>query len=320
MYVTSPTNLHISSDNIVDDGTIPNANYVAPTLYARWTYNVTYNANGGDGNTLPAQTNGIIRGNNFTITSIKPTKTGYTFLGWSTTQTATDATFTSGQTVKDIAPVGSTATRTLYAIWEADKYKVTFNDTANLHSVGCAISTAGPGEKEITYETTMATPITVPTSACNTFDGYYTQGGTQYYDKDGNKNSDRPDKWGLDRDLILYAKWATKTFQIENINKLSAAEIHPGSGTTSYPGKCGDSTKLSRFYDDAGKYEFEGYYTDANLTNKIMNISGCSDTTLYLKWQYTVVYDANYGEGTPPNSQVYIFNVEKPAFPNNAGK
>ena len=72
-------------------------------------YTITYNANGGSG--APAsQTKAY--GKNITLSSTVPTKSGYTFLGWSTSNTATTATYAKGATYTDNKSV------TLYAVWK----------------------------------------------------------------------------------------------------------------------------------------------------------------------------------------------------------
>ena len=79
------------------------------TLYAHWnkiTYNLSYNANGGTG--APATQSGST---SYTISSTIPTRSGYTFLGWSKSSSATTPEYRAGNT---IALTGNT---TLYAVW-----------------------------------------------------------------------------------------------------------------------------------------------------------------------------------------------------------
>ena len=70
-------------------------------------YTITYNANGGSG-APAAQTKTY--GVNLTLSSTRPTRTGYTFLGWSTSSGATSATYSAGGTFT------SNANTTLYAV------------------------------------------------------------------------------------------------------------------------------------------------------------------------------------------------------------
>lgn len=91
------------------------ANYTAnaaATLYAQWTantYTVTFNANGGTGGpTTQTKT----YGKDLTLSTSKPTKTNYTFLGWATSKTATTAKYSAGDTYSANEAV------TLYAVWQ----------------------------------------------------------------------------------------------------------------------------------------------------------------------------------------------------------
>lgn len=94
---------------------MPGGSYTANasvTLYAQWTantYQVKYNANGGSG--APA-TQTKTYGTTLTLSTTKPTRANYTFLGWSTSATATYATYQPGGSYTSNAAV------TLYAIWE----------------------------------------------------------------------------------------------------------------------------------------------------------------------------------------------------------
>lgn len=92
------------------------------TLYAVWSQNVTktwtitYNANGGTNAPSPQTAN---VGQSITITYSKPTRNGYTFLGWSTWNESTEpeAMFTPGYSYK------SDYNLTLYAVWEQNVVK-----------------------------------------------------------------------------------------------------------------------------------------------------------------------------------------------------
>ena len=77
---------------------------VSPKTY----YTVSYNANGGSG-APGAQTKWY--NETLTLSSTRPTKSGYTFLGWSTSSTATSASYSAGGSYT------SNAGATLYAIW-----------------------------------------------------------------------------------------------------------------------------------------------------------------------------------------------------------
>ena len=72
-------------------------------------YTVSYNANGGSG----APGSQIKKhGKNLTLSTTKPTKKGYSFLGWGTSSTTSTVAYKPGGTYK------SNSNITLYAVWE----------------------------------------------------------------------------------------------------------------------------------------------------------------------------------------------------------
>ncbi|MBQ2827877.1 MAG: InlB B-repeat-containing protein, partial [Clostridia bacterium] len=85
---------------------------------------VTLNANGGSiGTTSFNQTVGAASTYNYPVSSYVPTRTGYTFKGWSTSSTAT-----SGST----STVSAGLKPTLYAVWQANTYNVVFDNLIDL--------------------------------------------------------------------------------------------------------------------------------------------------------------------------------------------
>lgn len=105
------------------------------TLYAVWsqnvvkTWSITYNANGGS-NAPAKQTANV--GQSITITYSKPTRSGYTFLGWSTWNESPEpeAMFTPGYSYT------SDSDTTLYAVWErvnTDPPSLYFPDTYGIN-------------------------------------------------------------------------------------------------------------------------------------------------------------------------------------------
>ena len=102
--------------------------------YDAFYYNVTFDANGGEGNMDDLD---VVQGEAFTLPICTFRKSGAPFLGWSLTPEGEILNYLDGQFVDDIeADAGETVT--LYAIWgEADKYTVVFRAPA-----GCGGSMA----------------------------------------------------------------------------------------------------------------------------------------------------------------------------------
>ncbi len=90
------------------------------TLYAVWevnTYAVSFSANGGEG-TMASQT--FTHGVEQALSANAFTREGYTFAGWATSADGAVA-YTAGQSISVTAPM------TLYAVWEANTYAVSFS-------------------------------------------------------------------------------------------------------------------------------------------------------------------------------------------------
>lgn len=90
------------------------------TLYAIWrlhSYTVTYDANGGSG---APNTQTKIHDEILSISNIVPSRAGHTFQGWSTTRNGAVVYKPSAQYIanQDI---------TLYAVWKANGYSITYN-------------------------------------------------------------------------------------------------------------------------------------------------------------------------------------------------
>ena len=121
-------------------------------------YTLSYSANGGTG--APSAQTGTGAGSyTFTLSSAAPTRTGYTFLGWSTSSTATAAAYQPGGTVTVSASI------TLYAVWQIITYSVSY------HANG---GTGAPGAQTKTYGVTLTLSSAAPTRTGYAFLGWAT--------------------------------------------------------------------------------------------------------------------------------------------------
>lgn len=96
-------------------GTAKATNWI--TVAAKTKYTVSYNSNGGS-NAPGVQTKW--HGEALTLSTVKATRTGYTFQGWATSASGSVA-YASGATYT------GNANLTLYAVWKANTYSVTYN-------------------------------------------------------------------------------------------------------------------------------------------------------------------------------------------------
>ena len=123
------------------------------SVAAKTSYTVTYNANGGSG--APGKQTKW-HGTALTLSSTKPTRTGYAFQGWATSASGSVA-YAAG------ASYTANANVTLYAIWKANTYKVTYNANGG---------SGAPSAQTKTYGKALTLSSTKPTRTNYTFKGW----------------------------------------------------------------------------------------------------------------------------------------------------
>ena len=161
------------------------------TIYAVWqqnkyTYTLSYDANGGDNApSTDTASNVTEESHKFTVSDQKPTRSGYTFLGWADTSSATEATIKAGD---EVTATKDAPNKTIYAVWQEIKYTVTFDSNG-----GTAVSS------QSVKSGATATKPTNPTRSGYTFAGWYTDN-----EKFNNKYDFNTLVTG---NIILYAKW-----------------------------------------------------------------------------------------------------------------
>ncbi len=156
-------------------------------------YTLTYNANGGSG----APASQTVKANTgFYLSSSKPTRSGYTFLGWSTKKNATSASYAPGKGVKLSSNV------TLYAVWkknvddsEAKYYTLTYNANGGA---------GAPASQTVKANTGFYLSSSEPIRPGYTFLGWSTK-------KNATSASYAPGKGvKLSSNVTLYAVWKKK--------------------------------------------------------------------------------------------------------------
>lgn len=265
------------------------------TLYAVWsqnvtkTWSITYDANGGH-NTPEKQTANI--GQSITITYSKPTRSGYTFLGWSTWSGATEpeAMFTPGYSYT------SDSDTTLYAVWsqnQTTQYSLSFDLQGGTGTFNTLYG--GYGER-------VQIPYTTPTKSGYTFKGWATYSG-------GSVSYQPGEYYTLYGNSTLYAVWESSggtTQYYLNFN------LQGGSGTfnTLY-GVYGERLFIPSSSPTKNGYTFQGWSTSSTGSPQYQPgdyYTIYSNTILYAIWgestQYcTITFDANGGTGAPASQQ-----------------
>ncbi|MBR0488126.1 InlB B-repeat-containing protein, partial [Candidatus Saccharibacteria bacterium] len=127
--------------------TTSNATVTATSSSTRKTYTISYNANGGTGTTSSTTGN---CGANSTLASNGFSRTNYSFLGWSTSSTATTASYNAG-TAYNLGE--RTSNLTLYAVWKDNRtYMQDLTLAACQKNVGTNGNAANIGDNITVYD------------------------------------------------------------------------------------------------------------------------------------------------------------------------
>ena len=262
---------------------------VVPT----YNYYLRYHANGGTGGPNDQSTIGTtVTSVTFKVPSTEPTRTNYTFLGWSFDSTATKASYVSG----DIVTLSSEKPdRTLYAVWKYTPSTPKYDYYLRYHANG------GTGEPntQSTLETTVS-PVTFrvsstePTRTNYIFLGWsfdstateadYVGGDTVYL------YSEKPDR-------TLYAVWK----YTPKYNYYLRYNANGGTGGPNDQSNLGTTDTSVTFKVPSTKptrtnYTFLGWSFDSTAT-AASYVSGGTvtlnfekpDRTLYAVWKISVI-------------------------------
>jgi len=164
------------------------------------TYTISFNLNGGiGGQTTPIS----VKYNNDLpkINQTKPTKPGYTFMGWYDKTTGGTQYYNSSNS--GVRKYDKKSNITLYAQWSTNAYTITFNANG-----GSGI----PSSVKVEYNGTLPSINVKPTRSGYTFIGWYdnVSGGTQYY----NASNSSLRKYDKTTNITLYARWKENELSI----------------------------------------------------------------------------------------------------------
>lgn len=229
----------------------------------RPTYTVSYNANGGSN---PPSNQTKTYGYDLTLSTVQPTRYGYTFMGWGTSNSTTTVSYNAGGTYKNNTAI------TLYAIWKKDI-------TLNYNNNG---GTGAPSSSTVTiYNATTSHTFTI-SNTTPTRVGYNFLGWSLNANATTASYQPGAEITLTDSD-VLYAVWQLKTYQISyNANGGVGA---PNSQTKTY----GINLTLSSVEPTRSGYKFLGWSTNGS-DEEPMYLSGGTftaneNTTLYAIWE-----------------------------------
>ena len=255
-------------------------------------YSVIYDANGGTG-----APDSQIKEHNKTITlsTIQPSRTGYTFIGWYDAASGGNKIGNAGETYTP------TSAKTLYAQWTSNKYTVTYN--ANGGSGSIATDT-------ISYNSSYTTKANTFTRIGYTFAGWNEKPdgtGTDWTSYIGKTWT-----WTYTKSITLYAQWKPKTYTVTYNANSGAGSNVVDSATFDKDYVTKDVTSIK--FTKTG-YTFTGWNTkqDGTGTNwtdwigKPWKWTYDYNITLYAQWKinsYTLTVNPNGGtwNGTTASS------------------
>ncbi len=273
------------------------------TLYAKWTansYTIIYNSNKPRG--ASSEITGLTASSTHTydvagtLTANGYSLVGRTFKGWSTSANGS-VLYGDEDTVKNLTSTAN-GTYNLYAVWQANKYTVTFGTAG-----GSNVSPV-----EATFDSGLPT-VGLPVRAGYVFGGFYTAkngGGTQYYKADGTAEMD---KYTVDGNLTLFAKWTPVSYTIafydgDTFIKKTENVVYGAEITLPSAKALGLTRKNYNFvgwnlYSDQ---TWAMYKADTVYTGGFAEENG-KTVILRAAWEeknvYPIYFDANGGMGAP---------------------
>ena len=258
-------------------------------------YSVTYDSNGATSGTVPADNTEYASGATVTAKSHgNLAKTGYTFIGWNTQADGKGTAYQSGETFI------ITRRTTLYAQWQANTYKVSFNANGGDGTMSDQDFTYDEAKKALSKNTFTRTGYT--------FNGWNTQAngqGTTYTDQQSVNNLTTENN----ATITLYAQWKIQTFTV-------TFNSNGGAGTmTSQTFTYNQAQTLTANAFTRTGYTFNGWNTQANgqgatYTDQQSVTLTTAGLTLYAQWKantYTVKFDGNGSDSGSMNNQSFTY-------------
>jgi len=288
----------------VNAGTVGNI-----TLWAKWVeneYDVTISVNGTE------TTYKYKHGETVSSQITNPQLTGYTFRCWNTKEDSTGSVYNGDTRVKESV--------TLYAIFDANSYKIEYNAPD-------ATSGTGVYTSNHTYGVSKALTANKYSKAGYSFNSwkYEATDGTSVYYTDGQEVLNITAE--NNAVIKLYAVWNANTYTV----KYEGNGATDGVMNTSSHTYDADAALNQNTYTRTG-YTFLGWAESSDATSakytdmqsvKNLTVENGKEVVLYAVWSestYTVKYDGNGATGGTMTDSVYGYTESKPLSTNAYSK
>ena len=248
--------------NIISGGTMKANESV--TIPALTSYTISYNANGGSG--APSNQTKYY-GQSLTLSSTKPTRTGYSFLGWATSSSGS-VSYSAGASYTNNSDV------TLFAVWKINTYTVSYNANGG---------SGAPANQTKTHGQDLKLSSTIPKKTNYNFKGWGLSASatTVSYGPGGSYTNNA--------DLTLYAIWELAYFP-PRITGLKAD-------------RCNSDGTLNDFGTYA-KIQFSWECCQSTGTNNVSSIVIRYKSSSSTDWANSVTVSASGYTGTVSNKVI----------------
>lgn len=279
------------------------ADYVSPltskfgvtiTLYAQWkpiAYTVSFDGNYNDSGIMKDMSCSYDK--SYSIPKNSFTRSGYTFIGWGTSDSDTSAIYKDQAVIKNLTDEDDSDI-CLYALWKRNSYTVSYNSN---DGNGKLVSSTFNCDQDYSLS---------PNKFLRT--GYNFVAWNTKPDGSGDSYSDEDYVYNLSvtngATVSLYAQWEPITYTISfDGNDNTGGNIHSISlkydEEISLPKNV--FTRTGYLFTD-WNLDKDGYGTAYGNVQKIKNLSATDgdDIILYAQWKagsYTITYDNNGGNG-----------------------
>ncbi|MBQ8783203.1 MAG: InlB B-repeat-containing protein [Clostridia bacterium] len=293
--VTKNENLNYTGTAEYESVTAAAENYEWIFYYTPESYNISYYT--GTENFTPISTSGLKAnyGQEFTIATNSPTRTGYTFDGWYLDVDPTQSVYSSGEVITyNYLQHGQ-----LIAKWVPLGYTVSFDLAGGAWQDG---DEPTDDEKDVTYDEVYQLPTGVPVKTGYNFLGWKVNGGDTY-------TAGSQFTWDWAANGTLVAQWSNAEYQITyepNPEGNEGATVSPTSDKVHYDMPYGTLAVPQRTGYSHQWYTNKNFQDNALVTTETI-VKIATNHTLYAKWtpiDYSITYNLvnGYVEGVNPTS------------------